>query len=65
MAAQNPVYTTSSHDYGRKAPSQQDMPIVWNGKHGDFTKGGYPPFKATRLSTAITKSKVHRELDEF
>lgn len=41
------------------------MPIAWNGKHGDFTKQGLPAFKATRLSTAITRSKVHRELDEF
>mmetsp|Transcript_24614 Transcript_24614/g.62309 ORF Transcript_24614/g.62309 Transcript_24614/m.62309 type:complete len:235 (-) Transcript_24614:246-950(-) len=62
---QHPLYETSNNSYGGKAPTGMDLPLRWHGREGDFTKtflGGQ--FKDNGLTTAVTHSRVHPELDE-
>ena len=35
---QHAVFQTSNNVYGAKKPSQQEMPLKWNGIRGEFTK---------------------------
>jgi len=63
---QHPIYATTNNDYGLRKVSQIDMPDSYAGSNGRFTKtfaGGAS--KISSLNTAITKSKVHKLLDDF
>ena len=63
---QHPVYRTSNNDYGRKAPAQQDMPMQWNGLHGEFTES-FNGLKVnfTGFNTSRTTSRIHTTYDDF
>lgn len=68
-----PCYHTSAHDWGKKPPSDVDMPLRWHGAAGGFAKGFEVDtpgkgvtinlYRNRGLRTAGTKSKVHREFD--
>jgi len=62
---QHPVYETTANEIGRKPPSQLDMPDVYAGSAGGFSKTFAGPYKARGLVTGITRSKVHKLLDDF
>lgn len=62
---QHPVYTTTSNDYGKKKPEEFDMPGTWAGIAGYFTNSFPGPYRNLSLVTAVTKSKVHKALDDF
>ena len=60
----NPLYLTSSKNYGSQLPSQQDMPQRYVPRPPQFSKtfcGGN--YKSEGLTTAMTPSRVHKELD--
>lgn len=62
---QHPCYTTSSNAYGQKKASQSELPQQWNGVKGEFTKnftGG--AYRDNSFNTGITRSKVHKVLDD-
>ena len=63
---QHPVYQTSNNDYGLKKAAIVDMPDTYASSSQFFTNtffGG--PAKVSCMNTAITKSKVHNELNEY
>lgn len=62
---QHPVYETTANEIGRKAPTQLDMPDVYAGSAGGFTKKFTANFSCKSLVTSTTRSKVHRLLDDF
>ncbi|KAK9810139.1 hypothetical protein WJX72_005473 [[Myrmecia] bisecta] len=62
---QHPVYATSNNTYGYKQPTQQEMPMSWNGIRGEFTKNFVVGNGHTGFATGITGSKVHRALDDL
>lgn len=61
---ENPLYTTSGNDYGRKAPSIATYVSDRAFRPQDFSKSfnGIKP-KNSSLNTSITKSTVHPRLD--
>ncbi|EFJ42062.1 hypothetical protein VOLCADRAFT_97973 [Volvox carteri f. nagariensis] len=63
---QHPVYTTTTNTYGLKTPAQADMPLTYTAASQHFTKS-FPVSapKSAGLVTAVTKSKVHKTLDDF
>ncbi|GFR46392.1 hypothetical protein Agub_g7974 [Astrephomene gubernaculifera] len=63
---QHAVYTTTNNTYGLKPPSQVDMPLTYTAASQHFTKS-FPVTapKSSSLVTAVTKSKVHKALDDF
>lgn len=62
---QHPVYTTTNNDYGLKPVRQLDVPGVYAGSTGLFTKTFAGPVRDGSLITSISRSKVHTSLDEF
>ncbi len=66
IKGQHPVYSTTSNEYGRKVPGQLDMPLIYAGCPQTFTKS-FPVTapKSSNLVTAVTRSKVHKALDDF
>ncbi|GLI59115.1 hypothetical protein VaNZ11_000946 [Volvox africanus] len=63
---QHPVFTTSNNTYGIKTPVQVDMPLTYTAASQHFTKS-FPVSapKSAGLVTAVTKSNVHKTLDDF
>ena len=64
--AQHPVYQTSNNYYGLKKAGIVDMPDTYASSSQFFTNtffGG--PAKVSCMNTAISKSKVHNELNEY
>lgn len=61
----HPVYETTANEIGKKPPSQLDMPDVYAGSSGAFSKTFAGPYKARGLVTSVTRSKVHKLLDDF
>ncbi|KAG2452778.1 hypothetical protein HYH02_003008 [Chlamydomonas schloesseri] len=63
---QHPVYQTSNGIYGSKAPTQLDMPLSYSSSSQAFTNK-FPPTAAKNscMVTAVTRSKVHKALDDF
>ncbi|GIL84607.1 hypothetical protein Vretimale_14553 [Volvox reticuliferus] len=63
---QHPAFTTTTNTYGLKAPVQVDMPLAYSAASQHFTKS-FPVTapKSAGLVTAVTKSKVHKNLDDF
>lgn len=61
---ENPLYTTSGNDYGRKSPSVATYVAERAFRPQDFSKSfnGIKP-KNSSLNTSITKSTVHPRLD--
>jgi hypothetical protein len=61
---ENPLYTTSSNEYGKKAPSVATYVAEREGRPQDFSKSfnGIKP-KNSSLNTSISKSTVHPKLD--
>lgn len=65
---EHPVFTTSSNAYGKKVPTQHEMPLKWSGVKGEFTStqfAGGPSKGTTGFNTSVTKSKVHKLMDDF
>ncbi|KAF5826518.1 hypothetical protein DUNSADRAFT_2830 [Dunaliella salina] len=63
---QHPVFTTTANEIGLRKPDVTNLPDVYAGSAGGFTKtftGG--PYRNEALVTSTTKSKVHRLLDDF
>lgn len=62
---EHPCYTTASSAYGAKSPNTADMPMTWNGVHGQFTSTfkGMTRYKGLRCFTEV--SKVHKAFDEY
>jgi hypothetical protein len=58
-------YSTTNHEYGWRRPSQQDLPTTWAAMQGSFTKGFAPRIPRTTLRTAISRSRIHRDLEEL
>ncbi|KAL0218866.1 hypothetical protein P9112_004519 [Eukaryota sp. TZLM1-RC] len=55
----HPLYRTSNSQYGSMPPNTQAMPLVWNGRTGDFTKtfnGGV--YRNNALNTAVSRNPV-------
>ncbi|KAG2491781.1 hypothetical protein HYH03_009941 [Edaphochlamys debaryana] len=63
---QHAVYQTSNNVYGQKMPTQLDMPMAYASSGMAFTNS-FPVNapKSTGLVTAVTKSKVHKALDDY
>jgi hypothetical protein len=61
---QNPLYTTSMNDYGKKLPSVATYVADRAYRPQDFSKSfnGIKP-KNSSLNTAVTKSTIHPKLD--
>lgn len=68
---QHAVYTTENNEYGRKGPSQQEMPMQWHGIQGLFSQqfpmreGRIQMFSNTGFVCNTTTSKVHKKFDEY
>jgi hypothetical protein len=65
---EHPVFTTSNNAYGKKGPTQHEMPLKWSGVKGEFTSiqfAGGPNKNTSGFNTSVTKSKVHRLMDDF
>ncbi|PNW74461.1 hypothetical protein CHLRE_12g485000v5 [Chlamydomonas reinhardtii] len=63
---QHPVYQTSNSIYGAKAPSQLDMPLSYSSSSQAFTRA-FPVTAAKNscMVTSVTRSNVHKALDDF
>ncbi len=60
------MYETTASEYGKRAPTQLDLPDTYAGSTGAFTKTfGGAVFKQRGLNTHVTRSKVHKLLDDF
>ncbi len=59
------MYETSANQIGKRTPSQCDMPDVYRGNTQTFSKSFAGPPQARGLITSVTRSKVHKLLDDF
>ena len=63
---QHAVFQTSNNVYGAKKPSQQEMPLKWNGIRGEFTKTfGGGRYRDTSFNTSKTTSRVVNMRQDF
>lgn len=63
---QHAVFQTSNNVYGAKKPSQQEMPLKWNGIRGEFTKTfGGGRYRDTSFNTSKTTSRVVNMKEDF
>ena len=62
---QHAVFQTSNNMYGKKAPSQQEMPMKWYGIRGNFTKTFQAKYSDTSFNTSRSASNVHKSMDDF
>ena len=63
---QHPCYVTTSNEYGRKKPGQQQMPGSWSGIKGLYSKTFHPnPYHDTGFNTFLSTSRIHTVFDEF
>lgn len=60
---QHPVYETSNHVYGSKAPRAVDMPDAFFGIRGEFATSPYCPPVPASMRTGVTRSNVHKAFD--
>ena len=62
---QHPCYVTSSvASYGKKMPTQPEMPTRWHGIRGEFTDGfGGNMYRDGGFVMGVDKSKVHPSAD--
>ncbi|KXZ49803.1 hypothetical protein GPECTOR_19g254 [Gonium pectorale] len=63
---QHAVFTTTNNVYGQKPPGSVEMPLTYNPATQHFTKS-FPVAApvSSGLVTAVTKSKVHKSLDDY
>ena len=60
------MFQTSNNVYGAKKPSQQEMPLKWNGIRGEFTKTfGGGRYRDTSFNTSKTTSRVVNMREDF
>lgn len=64
---QNPCYQTTNNDYGRKKPSQMEMPDVYAASSQKFSTSfvAGPGARVSTLVTSVRRSKVHNLLDDL
>ena len=64
LQSRSPLYSTSSSDYGRLAPTKAELPFRYAPKKSSFPAIA-PPASRNGLNTTVTRSRINDVLDYY